>query len=298
MVSVTAAVPNVDPSSPEHAVEIVRRALRAPPMAMRMLEQRVMFEVGALAAAAPWLRVVGRGDRHPVLVLPGFMGDDASTVALRSFIRSWGYWAHGWGLGSNLGPTPDLLDGIRDRLEVVHGRHGRPVSLVGWSAGGVFARHLARAHPDRVRQVITLGSPLQMHDGDRSAASPLADLLKSRFDPTFGGAEEYLLGPLPVPSTSIYSRTDGVVRWQVCLDVADDRHENVEVPSSHVGLGFNPAALFVVGDRLAQAEGLWQPFRSPATLRPLYPPPASWHPEGRRRRRPTRHRRNSARSTV
>lgn len=254
-----------------------RRLLRAPSVSRRLLEQRVLFELGALAATAPWLRAIGRGDRHPVLVLPGFMGDDASTVALRSLIRSWGYWAHGWRLGSNVGPTHAVLDGIRDRLEVLHGRHGRPVSLVGWSAGGVFARHLAREQPQHVRQVITLGSPLQMRAGDRSAASPLADRLKARFDPTFGGAEEYRLGPLPVPATSIYSRTDGVVRWQVCLDVTDDRHENVAVRGSHIGLGFNAAALYVVGDRLALAEGSWRPFRSPSALRSLYPPAASWH---------------------
>ncbi len=266
----------------------VHRRLRAPTLATQILEQRVLFEVGALAAAAPWLRAVGRGDRHPVLVLPGFMGDDASTLALRSFIRSWGYWAHGWGLGSNMGPTRELLDGIRDRLEALHDRHGRPVSLVGWSAGGVFARHLARSQPERVRQVITLGSPLQMHDGDRSSASMLSNMLKSRFDPEFGGGEEYLLGPLPVPSTSIYSRTDGVVRWQVCLDVADDRHENVEVRSSHVGLGFNPAALYVVGHRLGQAENTWRPFQAPRGLRRLYPPPATWHPDTHRERRPRR----------
>lgn len=268
-----------------------RRQLRPPSMSIQFLEQRVLFEVGALAAAAPWLRAVGRGDRHPVLVLPGFMGDDASTVALRSFIRSWGYWAHGWGLGSNVGPTRQVLDGIGARLDAVHGRHGRPVSLVGWSAGGVFARYLARAHPEQVRQVITLGSPLQMHEGDRSAASVIVDVLQTRFDPDFGGSEEYLLGPLPVPATSIYSRTDGVVRWQVCLDVADDRHENVEVRGSHVGLGFNPSALYVVGDRLAQAEGLWRPFEAPAALRPLYPTPSSWEPDGHhhhRRRRPRR----------
>jgi pimeloyl-ACP methyl ester carboxylesterase len=268
-----------EPSEPTEPVA-PHRQLRAPPMSIQFLEQRVLFEVGALAAAAPWLRAMGRGDRHPVLVLPGFMGDDASTVALRSFIRSWGYWAHGWGLGSNLGPTPDLIDGIQHRLEAVHDRHGRPVSLVGWSAGGVFARHLARLQPERVRQVISLGSPLQMHEGDRSAASLISDRMKSRFDPTFGGSEEYLLGPLPVPSTSIYSRTDGVVRWQVCLDVADDRHENVEVRGSHVGLGFNPSALYVVGDRLAQAEGLWRPFEAPAVLRPMYPTPSSWEPNG------------------
>ena len=250
-----------------------------------MLEQRVPFELGALVAAAPWLRGFGRGDRHPVLVLPGFMGDDGSTIALRAFIRSWGYWAHGWRLGSNVGPTRSILDGIRDRLDALHGRHGRPVSLVGWSAGGVFARHLAREQPQAVRGVITLGSPLQMDPGDRSAASLLADRLQSRFDPTFGGVAEHRLGALPVPSTSIYSRTDGVVRWQVCLDVSDDRHENVEVLGSHVGLGFNASALFVVADRLAQAEGTWRPFQAPPGLGRVYPPAASWQPDGRPRRR-------------
>ena len=116
--------------------------------------------------------------------------------------------------------------------------------------------------------MITLGSPLQMDPGDRSAASLLADRLQSRFDPTFGGVAEHRLGALPVPSTSIYSRTDGVVRWQVCLDVRDDRHENVEVLGSHVGLGFNASALFVVADRLAQAEGTWRPFQAAARPRP------------------------------
>ncbi len=261
----------------EAPVEVLRRRLRAPAIPLQLAEQGVLFEIGALLAAAPWLRATGRGDRHPVLVLPGFMGDDTSTIALRSFIRSWGYWAHGWRLGSNVGPTRAVLDGIRQRLDEIHTRHGRPVTLVGWSAGGIFARHLARANPEQVRQVITLGSPIQMHDGDRSAASLVADRLKRRFDPTFGGSADHELGPLPVASTSIYSHTDGVVRWQVCLDVADDRHENVEVRSSHVGLGFNPAALLVVGDRLALPEGTWRPFHAPYGLRSFYPKPASWH---------------------
>ena len=261
-----------------------RRDVRAPSMSMQFLEQRALFEIGALAAAAPWLRAMGRGDRHPVLVLPGFMGDDASTVALRFLVRSWGYWSHGWGLGQNVGPTPDVLRGIEDRLEALHRRHGREVSLVGWSLGGLYARHLARRHPEWVRQVITLGSPLQMREGDRAAPSQLSDLLKSSFDPDFGGHEDYLQGPLPVPSTTIYSRSDGVVRWQVCLDIADDHHENIEVGGSHVGLGFNPAALYAVGDRLAQPEGTWQPFSAPCLLGRMYPHPATYHPEGRQRR--------------
>ena len=122
---------------------------------------------------------------------------------------------------------------------------------------------------------------MQVRDSDRNSVSMIVDRFRSRFDPTFGAVEDYRLGPLPVPSTSIYSRTDGVVRWQVCLDVTDARHENVEVRGSHIGLGFNASALLVVADRLAQAEGVWRPFRAPRAMRILYPPAASWQSAGR-----------------
>ncbi|MFT3855063.1 MAG: alpha/beta hydrolase [Ilumatobacteraceae bacterium] len=268
------------PGGPADPTTRQRRNVRAPSMPLMLAEQRALFEIGALGAAAPWLRAVGRGDRHPVLVLPGFMGGDTSTVALRFFVRSWGYWSHGWGLGQNLGPTREVLHGIDDRLEALHSRHGRKVSLVGWSLGGIYARYLARRHPEWVRQVITLGSPIQMREGDRAAPSQLTDLLKARFDPEFPMGEDHLNGPLPVPSTTIYSRTDGVVRWQVCLDVVDDLHENVEVESSHVGFGFHPAALYAVGDRLRQPEGTWKAFEPPCLLRRMYPSPGQLPPRG------------------
>jgi pimeloyl-ACP methyl ester carboxylesterase len=267
-------------SSAQPAEPPLRRALRAPDRALQILEQRALFEAGAFFASAPLLRAVGRGDRHPVLVLPGFTGGDSSTVPLRALIRSWGYWAHGWRLGSNLGPTTEIVDGMRDRLVALHARHGCKVSLVGWSLGGLYARHLARTSPELVRDVITLGSPLQMAEGDRSAASPIADRLHLTYDERYAHVADHERGPLPVPSTSIYSRTDGVVRWQVCLDVVDDRHENVQVQGSHSGLGLNPAAVYVVADRLAQPDGTWRPFRAPVWLRGLYPPAPSWRTEG------------------
>ena len=227
-------------------------------------------------ASAPFLRLVGRGDRHPVLVMPGFTATDHSTVGLRYLMRSWGYWAHGWGLGRNVGPTHDVLAGIHDRLEALHDRHGARVSLVGWSLGGLYARYLARQMPDKVRNVITLGSPLQMTQGDRSNASGIADRLQHLFDPAFIEMADHERGPLPVPATSVYTRTDGVVRWQVCLDIADETHENVEVRGSHAGLGFNPAVIYVIADRLGQPEGTWRPFQPPLPLRALYPRPASY----------------------
>jgi pimeloyl-ACP methyl ester carboxylesterase len=249
----------------------LRQPRRPPEPWIQALEQRVVFELGALAASSPLLRAAGRGDHHPVLVVPGFSAGDPSTVALRAFIRSWGYWAHGWHVGTNFGPIPRILDATRARLDAIHARHGRPVTIVGWSAGGLYARHVARAAPEKVRQVISLGSPLQIVEGDRTTASTIADRLAHLFDPEFHRLADHERGTLPVPSTSIYSRTDGVVRWQMCLDVVDDRHENVEVLATHVGMGFNPAALYVVADRLRQREGDWQPFRAPSAFARLYP---------------------------
>ncbi len=254
------------------------------------LEQRVAFEAGALLAASPLLLgFIGRGDASPVLVLPGFTADDVSTVALRYHLRTWGYWAHGWHLGANLGPTPRRLQALRARLDAVHERHGRKVVVIGQSAGGLYARHLARLEPDKVRQVITLGSPLQMRTGDETSISALVRRLEARFDPEFFRLADHERGCLPVPSTSIFTRTDGVVRWHVCLDVADDEHENIEVYATHSGLAVNPAALHVIADRLRQPEGEWRPYRPPAFARRLYPRTKGWDNErsvGRYRHRP------------
>lgn len=249
-----------------------------PNMWLRVLESRVAFEFGAFAAAAPWLRVVGRGDQHPVLVLPGFTAGDDSTIPLRWVLRSQGYWTHGWGLGRNLGPTDFVIDGLHRRLLQIHERNERRISIVGWSLGGIYARELARAHPDAVRQVITLGSPFRMMRSDRSTVSVLVDELSDRFreDVLHLAFAEDEKPPLPVPSTAIYTRTDGVVRWHTCIDAESPEHENIEVRGSHSGLGFNPAVIFAISDRLAQPEGDWRRFSAPLAMRHLYPRPASW----------------------
>lgn len=250
-----------------------------PPSTLRRLgESRAFFELGAFMAASPMLRLAGRGDRHPILVLPGFTASDRSTEPLRWVLRSQGYWTHGWRLGTNLGPTQRVIDGLHERIEHLRGRHGRTISLIGWSLGGIYAREFARLHPDEIRQVITLGSPFRMTLNDRSAASNLVDKLSDRFNAeTLGFAlAEADKAPLPVPSTAIYSRDDGVVRWHTCIDVESDLHENVEVRGSHSGLGWNPAAVYAISDRLAQPEDHWRRFRAPLTMRHLYPRPATW----------------------
>jgi len=250
-----------------------------------MLEQRVVLEAGAMLAAAPLIGLDGLGDHSPVLVIPGFTASDTSTAVLRFYLRTWGYWAHGWRVGSNLGPTAKTLAAVGERLQAVHARHGVPVTLIGQSAGGTYARYLARQMPELVRQVITLGSPIQLVQGDRSSVAALARYLEQDFDPEFHRVADHQRGVLPVPATSIYTRTDGVVRWQVCLDVVDDRHENVEVLATHSGMAVNPAVLHVIADRLRQREGAWRPFKPLPLTGRFYPPPAAFDTERVRRAR-------------
>lgn len=259
------------------------RPVAAPSPRLLLLEQRALFELGALAAAAPWLRAVGRGDRHPVLVLPGFTASDRTTTLLRMQLRTWGYWAHGWRQGRNWGPTPEVVEGIVERLHELHRRHEQKVTLVGWSLGGMYARELARQFPDEVRSVISLGSPYRMEAVDRSTLSPLVDRLLPTFERRLPEAEWLAEDDKPrlgVPATSIYSRTDGIVRWHLCIDRVTPTSENIEVRGSHTGLAVNPAVLYAIGDRLAQPADDWRPFHAPAPLRRFFPKPADWSPAG------------------
>ncbi len=244
----------------------------APPKWLTVLEVRAIAERLLLSATAPLLQNLPRGDGHAVLVLPGFTADDRSTGPLRDLLVELDYRAIGWGLGSNLGPTPRIVDGVADLLHRTLDETGEPVSIVGWSLGGIFGRELARREPDSIRQVITLGSPIQMVDGDRAAVSGIWDSLSHTFDTELiREVSQARRPPLPVPTTAVYSRSDGIVYWRTCLEHEREHAENVEVFGSHCGLGFNPSVAYVVADRLSQAAGTWSRFRSPLLLRGLFP---------------------------
>jgi pimeloyl-ACP methyl ester carboxylesterase len=220
----------------------------APPSPLLLpLEGRAWLEFAALAPAWPLLRRAPRGDGHPVLVLPGWLASDWSTRALRGFLRARGYYAHGWKLGWNLGPSATLIDGLGARFRELRERHGQPLSIIGWSLGGIYARELARRHAADVRQVITLASPFR-----DPYATTAARLLGRRTGAKDAERQQRLRTPPPVPCTSFYSRSDGIVAWQSCLDEASPSTENVEVQSSHCGMGHHPTVLLAIAERLAR----------------------------------------------
>jgi hypothetical protein len=257
-----------------------RRPVRAPSRLLTALEARAIGERVSMSLATPMLERLPRGDGHDVLVLPGFLADDRSTHPLRELLDDLGYRTHGWGLGPNLGPTREIITGLFELVRSITG-DGRRISIVGWSLGGVFAREVARAMPGSIRQVITLGSPIHMVPGDRSATSDAWARLRGRHDHGFTSTRipERERGPLPVPTTSVYTRTDGIVNWRTCVIERGPRAENVEVHGSHCGLGFNPSAVAVVADRLAQPDGQWRPFKPPRVARAVYPRPANRRPK-------------------
>ncbi len=231
---------------------------------------RAWGEYAALVGSAGLLALAPKGDGAPVVVLPGFTGTDGSTFALRKFLERVGHRPVAWGLGRNIGPSRKILDGIDDLVQRLADEHQQPVQLVGWSLGGIYARHVAVRHPHLVRRVITLGSPYRLLDHQKSHAAWMYDL----YAPLHDAADDLSPGgpasrPLSVPTTSIYSRTDGVVPWWSCTEEESDLAENVKVFSSHNGLGHNPQAMYVVADRLAlpardlprfQPAPVWRPF--------------------------------------
>jgi len=258
-----------------HAGSVQSQRFKAPTAGELLMELRAGPEFAAFLAAWPMLASAPRGDGHTVLVLPPFAASDQYTSPLRSLLGALGYQAEGWELGHNLGRTSAVVDGVPRRLLELHERTGEPVSIVGWSMGGVLARELAREHPAAVRQVIGLSAPflLKPEDTENTHGALLYELVRHlQEDPTPEMLlEEHVRGPLPVPYTAVYSRTDGVVDWNACVERVGRHAENVEVHGSHCGLGHNPAALIVVLDRLAQPLGQWSPFVAPRGTRCLFP---------------------------
>lgn len=223
------------------------RTLQPPPLGLLAWEALSGLELGRLLVRSPALRAAPRGDA-PVAVLPGFGADDASTLPLRSFLRHLGHEVQGWSLGRNRGDVPALVPQVTRAVSELAERHGRPVHLIGQSLGGVIAREIARDEPSHVARVITLGTPV--------VGGPAHTRLAFRYSPRERARISALTEkrnriPITVPLTVVYSRRDGIVAWEACIDRVNALAEHIEVSSSHLAMGIDPAVWLLCASRLA-----------------------------------------------
>ena len=240
-------------------------ALRPPSLWLTLLEGRAPWEYAASLAATPWLRKLPAGDGHPVLVFPGLGASDLSTAPLRRFLKARGYAPYPWKQGFNFGPRKGVLRACRDEADAIYQRHQRPVSLIGWSLGGIYAREIAKELPEQTRCVITLGTPFTGNP-HATHAWRFYRLLSGQRTHDESLSRQIRIAP-PVPTTSIYSRSDGIVAWQCSINVQGPITENIELHASHVGMGLNPLALYAIADRLAQDPAHWKHFEAAGARR-------------------------------
>jgi pimeloyl-ACP methyl ester carboxylesterase len=197
-----------------------------------------------------------RGDGHPVVIFPGLASDKHSTAPLKSFCEDLGYAAYDWGRGFNTGPEGDVdawLDELAQHVRELTAAHRQRVSLIGWSLGGIYAREVAKLLRRRVRQVITIGTPFA-GSVEQTNVARLYRLLNGQ-QPALDAALAARLRTAPdVPTTSIFSRSDGIVAWQACVQDGNREHtDNIEVDGSHVGMGWNPQVLSIVANKLGRS---------------------------------------------
>ena len=228
--------------------------LTAPPLHLLLMESRIAAEFAGFTLRARALRrSLPRGSGQPVMIVPGFGASDAQLMPMLKLLDALGFVARGWGQGRNLGMRRELRERLADRLQALHQAHG-PVTLVGWSLGGVFVREMARHQPQAVRRVITLGSPINGHP-DANNMLPLFRLA-NRGKPPASDIAGFTrrIAPPPVPCTAVYTRRDGIVAWQACREDPAPNTENLEVRGSHFGLPFNPQVARIIAERLVRGD--------------------------------------------
>lgn len=227
----------------------------------RFAEPRAVFEWQSFYALRGLLKRLPKGDGHPVIVFPGFVSSDNATKPLRGLLNDLGYQTHGWGLGMNVLFGEELEAEMIALVREVAQKSAQKVSLVGWSLGGLYAREIAKSCPDQVRSVISLGSPISGKPQHSNAHGLFKAFNGEPTDIDYTRYYQLRQAP-PMPTTSIFSHSDGVVAWEGSLQKETEMAESIVVPSSHLGMGVNPLVMYLLADRLSQAEGEWSKFNT------------------------------------
>ncbi len=243
--------PHIDRQTAASAREATL-GLTRPANFLRYLEPRAALETLLLVPTSPLWLCRRSGDGRQVMLIPGFLTDDGSTWPLRQFLTYLGYEALPWRQGRNQG-TPER---DAERLAAVlddYRRPDEPITLIGWSLGGVIAREVARTRPDAVREVITLGTPVEGGPKYTIAAEKYAAKQGLDLDAFESHIHDVNRNGIDQPLTVIYSKTDGIVGWQAAIDRYNPQARHIHIPGSHVGLGTNPAVWLAIEKTLRKS---------------------------------------------
>lgn len=244
-------------------IERINKKIDAPPAYNALLETRALLEWSTIFYIYPFIPKRKKGKGKPVLLMPPYLGNDFSTRFVRRYLKSLGFKTYKWDLGVNL-INSKYLPKLVERLDEIYEKHQEKVSLVGWSGGGMFAKIIANRHPDKVAQLITIGSPVW---GVKNMNTPIVKVLEFLRGKALRERNKKFLKELEeipkVPITCIYTKTDGLLPWKHCLEAETLRKDikNIEVFGSHCGMGANASILFTVAHALGENLRL-EPFES------------------------------------
>ena len=245
-------------------MKVYNPATEPPALYKLAAELRVTIEA-PIFLSVPWNKLpVPKGDRHPVMLLPGFCTHDVTLQPLASKLTKLGYRAQTWGEGINFGTTPQLFDRLLEKVITLRTESDMQVSLIGWSLGGIMARKMAAMRPDLFRRVIMMGSPIHGSAEATRVGTLMAAVRKLK------GTTIIRQSGTPrepreckVPVVSLFNRNDAIANWKNCIEINAASAENIHVAASHFGFGANPFVMQILTDRLAQPRSGFHPYEPP-----------------------------------
>lgn len=202
---------------------------------------------------------LGKGDGHPVVVIPGYMDGGRSIKMLNRFLKKEGYQAQTWDLSTDIFKSKNYRR-LSDQVEKLYTEAGQPITIIGWSLGGMYARLLATKFPEKIRQIILIATPFNGINTLGNAewwfslvyrGAKVGEISKELLDK--------LAKPIAIPTTCIYSKDDKLVAWETCIEsVEDEAHQNIEVSGDHIQLVFDKEVLPIILDRLTFQKENWE----------------------------------------
>ena len=235
--------------------------IKLPSIARMIAEPFGLTELVNVIPAWGILESLPNGNGEPVMVIPGLTTNDISTTIVRKFLKFKGFNVYGWELGVNIKYSDSLEEKLIKRIDDIYQKHQQKVSIIGWSLGGITMRLLAKHEPKNIKQLIALGAPVAKITGATNVTWWYQLLTQEKTEDFNQQWAKDISAKPTMPSTSIYSKTDGMVSWEYCMDwETGPQTQNIEVLCNHLGFGMTPTVWYILVDRLRQPEDNWQHF--------------------------------------